>query len=99
MECGDEEAAQESTRRGTWQIGWPGPERGQETGQSRKWPQGRPGQKPQEKTGCPAQRQAPTTRAPKEGLGAAVAAIRSRFGYGAIGFGCGGIRYSAAVLR
>jgi hypothetical protein len=95
----DEEAAQESTRRGPRQIRWFGPEQGQTAGQSRKWPQGRPGQKPQEKTCRPAQRQTPTTGTPKEGLVAAVAAIRWRFGYGAIGLGCGGIRYSAAVLR
>jgi hypothetical protein len=46
-----------------------------------------------------AQRQTPTAGTPKEGLLAAVVAIRSRFGYGAIGLGCVGIRYSAAVLR
>jgi hypothetical protein len=98
MEWGDEEAAQESTCRGAWQIGWFGLERGQKAGQSRKWPQGRPGQKPQEKNCRPAQRQT-TTRTPKETLVAAVAVIRSRFGYGAIGLGCSGIRYSAAALR
>jgi hypothetical protein len=46
MEWGDEEAAQESSRRGARQISWFGPERGQKPGQSREWPQGRPGQKP-----------------------------------------------------
>ena len=97
MEWGDEEAAQESTRRGPLQIGWFGPERGQTAGQSRKWPQGRSGQKPQEETCRPRQCQTPTTWSP-EGLVVAVAAIRSRFGYGAIGLGCAGIRYSAAVL-
>ena len=99
MEWGDEEAAQESTRRGPRQIGWFGPERGQTAGQSRKWPQGRPGQKPQEETCRPPQCQTPTTWSPEEGLVVAVAAIRSRFGYGAIGLGCAGIRYSAAALR
>jgi hypothetical protein len=49
MEWGDEEAAQESTRRGPPQIRWCGPERGQKAGQSRKRAQGGPGQKPQEK--------------------------------------------------
>jgi hypothetical protein len=98
MEWGHKEATQESSRRGTRKIGRLGPERGQKAGEPRKWPQGRPGQKPQEKTCRPAQCQTPTAGTPKEGL-VAVAAIRSRFGYGAIGLGCGGIRYSAAVLR
>ena len=99
MEWGDEEAAQESTRRGARQIRWFGLQRGQTASQSRKWPQGRPGQEPQEKTCRPAQCQTPTTRTPKEGLAAAVATIRSRFGFAAIGLGCSGIRYSAAALR
>jgi hypothetical protein len=42
MEWGDEEAAQESIRRGAWQAGRFGPELGQKAGQSRKrahkWP-------------------------------------------------------------
>ena len=99
MERGDEEAAQESTRRGPRQIGWFGPERGQTAGQPRKWPQGRPSQKQQQKNCRPAQRQTPTTWTQEEGLVVAVTRIRSRFGYGAIGLGCAGIRYSAAVLR
>ena len=99
MERGDEAEAQESSRRSAWQARWPGAQRGQTPRQPHKWPQGRPGQKPQEKTRRPAQRQTPTTGTPKEGLVAAVATIRSRFGYDAIGLGCSGIRYSAAVLR
>ena len=99
MEHSDEAETQEPTRRGPRQIGRFGPERGQKTGQSRKWPQRRPGQKPQEKTCRSAQRQTSTAGTAKEGLVAAVAAIRSRFGDGAIGLGWGGIRYSAAVLR
>jgi hypothetical protein len=99
MEWGHEEAPKESSRGGPWQVRRFSPERGQEAGQPRKRPQGRPGQKPQETSCCPPQRQTPTTRTPKERLVAAVAAIRSRFGYGAIGLGCGGIRYSAVVLR
>jgi hypothetical protein len=46
-----------------------------------------------------AQRQTPTTETAKERVVAAVAAIRLRFGCGAIGLGCGGIRYFAAALR
>jgi hypothetical protein len=99
MEWGDEEAAQEFTRRGPRPIGWFGPERSQKAGQSRKWPQGRPGQKPQEKNRSPAQRQTPTTGTAKERIVAAVGAIRSRFGDGAISLGFGGIRYSAAALH
>lgn len=99
VEWRDEEAAQESTRRGPRQIGWLGPERGQTTGQSRERPQRRLGQKPQEENCRPAQRQAPTTWTPEEGLIVAVAEIRSRFGYGAIGLGRAGIRYSGDVLR
>lgn len=41
----------------------------------------------------------PTTWATEEALIAAVAAIRCRFGYGAIGVGCAGIRYSGAAFR
>jgi hypothetical protein len=99
MEWGDEEAEQESTCRGAWQIGWPGPERGQKVSQSRKRPQRWRGQKSQRKTRRTPQRQTPTTGTSKEGLVAAVAAIRSRFGDGTIGLGCNGIRYSAVALR
>ena len=99
MEWGYEEAAQESTRRGARQIRWFGAQRGQTASQPHKWPQGRSCQEPQEKTCRPAQRQTPTSGTPKEGLVAAVATIRSRFGYDAIGLGNSGIRYSVAVLR
>jgi hypothetical protein len=47
MEQG-QEATQESSRRGPRQIGWVGPERGRKAVQPRKWPQGWPGQEPQE---------------------------------------------------
>lgn len=99
MEWGDEEAVQESTCRSPRQIRWLGPERGQEAGQSRKRPQRRPGQKPQEETCSPAQCQTPATWTAEEGLVLAVAEIRLRFGYGAIGLGYTGIRYSAGALR
>jgi hypothetical protein len=96
MEWGDEETRKESSRGGAWPFEGLGAERGQEARQPRKWPQGRPGQKPQEKNCRPAQRKRPPTGAPKEGLVAALAVIRSRFGFGAIGLGCGGIRYSCS---
>ena len=99
MEWGDEEATQESTRRGARQIRRFSPKRRQEAGQPREWPQGRPGQKPQEENCRPAQRQTTSAKTRKEGLVGAVAAIRSRFGYGAIGLGVGGIRVSALAFR
>ena len=99
MEWGHEEAENESSRGGPRPVRRFSPERGQEVGQPGKWPQGRPGQKPQGRNCRPAQRKTPPTRTPKEGLVAALAVIRSRFGFGAIGLGYGGIRYSTAVLR
>ena len=92
MEWGDEEAAQESTRRGPRQVGWCGPERGQRAGPSRKRAQGRPGQKPQEDNRSPAQRAASAPRSPEELIEAVIASIHSRFGDCAIGLGDHGIR-------
>jgi hypothetical protein len=99
MERGHEAETQESSRRSSWQARGLGVQRGQTPRQPQEWPQGRPGQEPQEENGCPPQRQTPTTWTPEERLIVAVTAIRSRFGYGAIGLGCAGIRYSAAALR
>ena len=99
MELGHEEATQESSRRGPRQVRWVSPERGQKAGQPRKWPQGRPGQKPQEENCLATQLPTPTTGTPEEGVSVAVASIRARFGYRAIGLGYGGIRYSAPALR
>jgi hypothetical protein len=100
MEWGHEEATQESSRRGPRQVRRVGPERGQKAGQPRKWPQGRLGQKPQEENCLATQRATPTAgETPKEGVSAAVASIRARFGCRAIGLGYGGIRYSAPALR
>ena len=98
MQWGHEEATQESSRGGARQVRRFSPERGQKAGQPRKWPQGWPGQKPQEENCLATQRPTPTAGTPEEGISAAVASIRARFGYRAIGRGCGGIRYSA-VLR
>ena len=99
MEWGDEEATQESTRRGARQIRRFSPKRRQKAGQPREWPQGRPGQKPQEENCRPAQRSTSTTGEAPEGVSTAVASIRARFGYGAIGLGVGGIRVSAPAFR
>jgi hypothetical protein len=100
MEWSHEEARQESSRRGPRQVRRLGPERGQKAGQPRKWPQGWPGQKPQEDNCLATQRPTPTAgKTPQEGVSAAVAWIRARFGCRAIGLGVGGIRYSAHALR
>ncbi len=94
MERSHEEAAQESPRRGPRQVGRLSP------GEPRKWSQGRPGQKPQEENCRPAKRPPPAAgEAPEEGVSAAIASIRARFGYRAIGLGYGGIRFSASALR
>jgi len=100
MEWGHEEATQESSRRGSRQIRRLSPERGQKTGQPRKWSQGRYGQEPQEENRCPAKR--PTAApgaAPEEGVNAAIASIQARFVPRAIGLSYGGIRYFASALR
>ena len=100
MEWNHEEAAQESSRRGPRQVGRLSPERGQKAGEPRKWPQGRPGEKPQEENCRPAKRPAPAAgAAPQGGVSTAIASIRARFGYRAIGLGYGGIRFSARALR
>jgi hypothetical protein len=99
MEWNHEEAAQESSRRGSRQVGRLSPERGQKAGEPRKWPQGRPGQKPQEENCRSAKRPAPAAGAAPQGrVSAAISSIRARFGYRAIGWGYGGIRFSARVL-
>ena len=88
----EEKETQESSRRGSWPIGWAGAQRGQAEGQSRKWPQGRPGQKPQEESRSPAQRAATAARPPEELIETVIASIRARFGDWAIGLGDNGIR-------
>jgi hypothetical protein len=99
MEWGHEEAAQESSHRGPRQVGRLSLERGQKAGYARQWQQGRLGQKPQEENCRPARRSPPAAgKAPGE-LSAAIASIRARFGYRAIGLGYGGIPFSARPLR
>jgi hypothetical protein len=100
MEWGYEEATQESSRGGARQVRRLSSERGQKTGQPREWPQGWPGQKPQEENCCPAKRSTSAVgEAPEEGVNAAIASIRARFGRRAIGRGHGGIRYVVSALR
>jgi hypothetical protein len=99
MEWNHEEAAQESSRRGSRKVGRLSPKHGQKTGERRKWPQGRPGQKPQKENCRSAQRPAPAAWAAPQGrVSAAIISIRARFGSRAIGWGYGGIRFSARVL-
>ena len=58
------------------------------------------GQRPQEENCCPAKRPTPAAdEAPEEGMNAAIASIRARFGYRVIGLGYGGIRYLTSALR
>ena len=93
MERGHEETkTQESSRSGAWQVGWIGTQRGQAAGQSRKWAQGRLGQKPQEESRSAAQRPAASARSSEEIIETVIASIRARFGDGAIGLGDHGIR-------
>jgi len=90
----EETKTQESSRRGSWQVGWVSTQRGQTAGQSRKWAQGRIGQKPQEESRSAAQRPAFPTRSPEELIETVIASIRARFGDWAIGLGDhGSIRF------
>jgi hypothetical protein len=100
MERDHEAEAQEPSRGGARQAGWPGTQRGQTPRQPHKWPQGWPGQKPQ-KTNCrpPQCTTSASGEAPQGGVSTAIALIRARFGCGAIGLGYGGIRFSTRALR
>jgi hypothetical protein len=95
----EEAKTQESARGGARPLGWPSAERGQETRQQTKRPQGRLDQKPQDYCRRPTQRSPTTTRMPQERMSAAVASIRTRFGQDAIGLGCLGIRYVRVRLE
>jgi len=93
MEQSDEEVGgQESARGSARQVRWPGPQRGQAARKSGERAEGRVGQKPPKDTRLPAQRAAATPRSP-QAVKAAIALIRERFGYLAIGLGEAGIRY------
>ena len=95
----EEANTQESPRGGVRPRGRPGLERGQETRQQKKRPQGWSGQKPQEDYYRQTQRSPATTRTPQERMSAAVASIRARFGQDAIGLGYLGIRYVRVRLE
>jgi hypothetical protein len=99
MEHGYEETAKESARGGTRPAGWIGAQPGKATRQPRKWPEGRPGEKPQETPRCPPQRAAAASRSPQEIIGIVIAVIRARFGPQAIALGNAGIRHSTPAFR
>jgi hypothetical protein len=98
MERKDEKAkTEESACGGAWQVGWLGPQQGQEARQQRERTKGRSGQKPQENFGGPTQCAAATAWTPQR-LNLLVEVIRARFGDFAIGRGNSGIRYSSVTL-
>ena len=93
----EEKKAQESSRRGAGTIRRLGAQRGQAAGQSRKRPQGRFGQKPQEDHRGAPQCAPPASWASEELVNRVMTVIRARHGEWAIGRGDRGIRYRAVV--
>jgi len=81
---------QKSARGSAWQIRWLNRQRGQTTRESREWAEGRLGQKPPKNTRLPTERAAAKTRSP-QAISAAIARVRERCGYFAIGLGEAGI--------
>lgn len=93
MEWSDEEVQSEESARGSaWQARWPGPQRSQAARKSREWAEGRVGQKPPQDTRLPAQRTSSPCSS-RQTVNAAIALVRERFGYFAIGLGEAGLRY------
>lgn len=93
MERSDEEVrTQESPRSSAWQVGRPGPERGQAARKSGERAEGRVSQKPPKDTRLSAQRASAAGWSP-QAVNAAIALVRARFGYLAIGLGEAGIHY------
>jgi hypothetical protein len=93
-EAGD---TQKSSRRGVGQVRRARAQRGQTAGESGKWPQGRPGQKPQEDHGGAPQCTPSASWPSEELMNKVMTVIRARHGEWAIGRGDSGIRYRAAV--
>jgi hypothetical protein len=89
-EAGD---TQESSRGRAWPVRRSRAQRGQAAGQSRKWPQGRVGQKPGEDDRGTAQRPTPAAGTAEEVVSSVIALICARYGEAAIGRGNHGIRY------
>jgi hypothetical protein len=92
----EETRKEKSACGGPWAAGWPRSQRGQTARQQREWPQGRPGQKPQEDHRCPPQRASFALRPPEKLIETVIAAICARFGDCAIGLGDGGIRFAGS---
>lgn len=93
MERSDEEVgAQESPCGSAWQVRWRGPQRGQAARQPGERAQGRVSEKPPKDARMSPQRAASPSWSPQE-IKAAIALIRGRFGYFAIGLGEAGVRY------
>ena len=88
----EEVGAQESPRRSTWQVRWPGPQRGQAARQPGERAQGRVGQKPPKDARLSTQR-ASSSSSSGQAVTVAMALIRGRFGDLAIGLGEAGLRY------
>ncbi len=93
MERSDEEvgAQQESARGSAWQVRWSGPQRGQAARQPGERAQGRVGQKPPKDARLSTQRASSSSSG--QAVTVAMALIRGRFGYLAIGLGEAGLRY------
>ena len=89
-EAGD---TQESSRCSAWPVRRSRAQRGQAAGQSRKWPQGRLGQKSGEDYRGTVQRTASSAGTSEEVVNTVIALIRVRYGEAAIGRGDRGIRY------
>ena len=93
MERSDEEVGtQESARGSAWQVRWRGSQRGQAARQPGERAQGRAGQEPPKDARLSTQR-APSSSSSGQAVTVAMALIRGRFGYLAIGLGEAGLRY------
>ena len=94
MERIDEaEDTQESSRCSAWPVRRSRAQCGQAAAQSRKWPQGRLGQKSSEEYGRSAQCAASPAGTSEEVVDTVIGLIRARYGEAAIGRGDRGIRY------
>ncbi len=94
MERSDEEVgAQESACGSARQVRWRGAQRGQAARQPGERAQGRIGQKPPEDARLSAQRASSSSSSSRQAVTVAMALIRGRFGYLAIGMGESGLRY------
>ena len=95
----EETTTEESARGGARPVGRLGTQRGQETRQQIKRPQGWLGQKPQEDYRRQAQRSPAAPRTPQERVNAAISSINARFGKCVIGLGYLGIRHLRVRLE